>query len=383
MTASPVFMRKLLIVLLPAIMVLSGCASAAITPSATTPETTSVATTAATSTTPAPGQSLRGVSLSPKSMNALDFSSFVKKAAASLDVVTWAGDWLELTRPDDGGPTVIATLGKEYGFLPLTELSFHHDGDLVRPLDAGNRQLFLSSVANYASMWKPAYLGIGIEMNTLYEKHPDDFEAFVSLFNEAVPAIKAVSPDTKVFTCFQLEKMKGYTLWQNDPPDPSSAEWDLIDRFNADLVAFTTYPDLVFKDPSEIPDDYYTSIAGHVDKPVIFTEIGWHAAASPAGWESSDEEQAAFVTRFLTLVAPLKSPMLIWSFMYDQAVQAPFDTMGLYTSVGPARPAAALGLGFYAGLFLAPTRGVLREWPEAPHVFLRKTRFSVAGRLPR
>jgi hypothetical protein len=338
-------MRKILFVLLLAVLALAGCAAPSATPSpapsATTPPVT---TTAGTAATPAPARSLRGVSLSPRTSSAPDFAAFVNKAAASLDVVTWAGDWLELTRPDDGGPTVIATLGKEYGFLPLPELAIQSNGELLHPLDDAGRQLFIASVTAYASMWRPAYLGIGIEMNALYEKHPDQFDAFVSLFNDAVPAVKAVSPDTKVFTCFQLETMKGYTLWQDAPPDPAKAEWDLVGRFHADLVAFTTYPDLVFKDPSEMPDDYYASIAQHVDEPVIFTEIGWHAAASPAGWESSDGEQAAFLARFIDLVAPLRSPILVWSFLYDPAAIEPFNSMGLYRSDGSARPAATLWL---------------------------------------
>ena len=340
-------MRTFAVVLLVAVLALSGCAASNTTAPAspsTTGPATAPATTTATGTPTTSSGPLRGVSLSPRSTSALDFASFVKQAAASLGVVSWAGDWLELTRPDDGGPTVIASLGKQYGFLPLPELAFQNNGALLRPLDAGNRQLFLSSVTDYASMWHPAYLGIGIEMNSLWEKDPAGFDTFVKLFNEAVPAIKAVSPDTKVFTCFQLEKMKGYTLWRDAPPDPSRAEWDLVGKFNADLVAFTTYPDLVFKNPADVPADYYTSIAQHVDKPVIFTEIGWHAAASPAGWESSDAEQAAFLTRFLGLVAPLKCPMLIWSFMYDPKAIEPFNSMGLYSSDGTARPAAALWL---------------------------------------
>lgn len=341
-------MKKLLVALILAVVVLSGCgAPSNSVPKNATGATTIVTTTAAAAATPTssrPPQSLRGVSLSPKSTSAIDFASFVNLAAASVDVVSWAGDWMELTEPESGGPVLIATLGKEYHFLPLPELGFQNNGTLIHPLDAGNQQLFLSNVTAYAKMWQPAYLGIGIEMNTLYEKDPTDFNTFVSLFNEAVPAIKAVSPKTKIFTCFQLEKMKGYTLWKNAPPDPAKAEWDLISRFHADLIAFTTYPDLIFKNPSEIPADYYSSIAEHVNKPIIFTEIGWHAAASPAGWESSDAEQAAFVSRFLDLVKPLESPILIWSFMYDPKAIEPFNSMGLYSSNGTARPAAAIWL---------------------------------------
>jgi hypothetical protein len=163
----------------------------------------------------------------------------------------------------------------------------------------------------------------------------------VQLFADTYDAVKKKSPDTKVFTVFQLEHLKGLKggLY-GGVNDPGAAEWALIDRFpKADLVGFTTYPGLIFKDPSEMPADYYAEIRNHSSKPVAFTEIGWQSEAWPAGWESGDAEQAAFVSRFFELTGGLNKEMAIWSFLYDPAAQKPFDSMGLIKKDGMKRPA--------------------------------------------
>jgi hypothetical protein len=174
----------------------------------------------------------------------------------------------------------------------------------------------------------------------LAEKSPEDFEKFVRLFAGTYDAVKQKSPDTKVFTIFQLEHVKGLKggLY-GGVNDPAAADWALIDRFpKADLVGFTTYPGLIYKDPSGIPADYYVEIRNHTSKPVAFTEIGWQSEAWPAGWESGDVEQAAFVTRFFELTGSLDKEMAIWSFLYDPAAPKPFDSMGLIKKDGTVRP---------------------------------------------
>jgi hypothetical protein len=169
-------------------------------------------------------------------------------------------------------------------------------------------------------------------VNTLYEKSPQDFEIFTRLFDDTCDAVKAASPGTKVFTVFQLERMKGLQggLF-GGVNDPGLAQWGLLDRFpKADLIAFTTYPGLVFPSPADIPAEYYAEAAARAAKPIAFTEIGWHSAAAPAGWESSEDEQAEFVRTFFALTAGVKPEMAVWSFLFDPETDPPFDSMGLY-----------------------------------------------------
>jgi hypothetical protein len=299
--------------------------------------------TGGTSATPPAPQFLKGFSLSPRSFSPEDFTAFFTEAQEAGDAVMWAGDWNELSNTQGGGPVVVTTLSSQYDYVPVIEAQFftQSTGQLVRPLDEANKQAYKDAAVAFAEKYEPEYLGLGIEVNILYEKSPEDFDSFVSLYDETYDAVKAVSPNTKIFTVFQLERMKGLQggLF-GGTNNPDNSEWQLLERFpKSDLIAFTTYPDLIYKSPSEIPDNYYSEIATHTDKPIAFTEIGWHNAASPAGWESSEEEQAEFVSRFFVLTSSLNKELAIWSFMYDPDTVEPFNSMGMRRSDGTARPA--------------------------------------------
>lgn len=291
-----------------------------------------------------PSGTLKGVSLSPKSFQSADFTDFFEKTKQTGKVVMWAGDWIELSDKSGGGPTVVMGLASRYNYIPLIEAQFftQSTGTLLRPLDDSTKQIYKNSAAAFADKYKPKYLGFGIEVNTLYEKSPANFDVFVQFFSEVYDTVKAKSPNTKVFTIFQLEKMKGLNggLF-GGTNDPTKAQWSLLDRFpKSDIIAFTTYPGLVYKTPSGIPVDYYTEIKARTAKPLTFTEIGWHSDASPTGWESSDAEQAEFVVTFFSLTKDLNKELAIWSFMYDQDTFEPFKSMGLRRrGDGNAKPA--------------------------------------------
>ena len=287
-------------------------------------------------------KTLKGITLTPRSFQEADFKDFFNKAKEAGKIVSWAGDWNELSKTN-GAPAVVASLATTYDYIPVVEAQFftQSSGRLLRPLTESTKQSYKSSALAFAEKYKPKYLAFGIEINLLYEKSPSDFEKFVSFYAEVYDAVKAVSPDTKVFTIFQLEKMKGLNggLF-GGANNPDKAQWDLLNRFpKSDLIAFTTYPSLIYKDPSEIPADYYDEIDTHTQKPIAFTEMGWHSGASPAGWEGSEAKQADFVKRFFTLSGGLTREMVIWSFMYDQSTIVPFNTMGLRRSDGTAKPA--------------------------------------------
>ena len=286
-------------------------------------------------------ETMKGVSLSPRGYQQSDFLDFLAKSKQAGSIVTWAGDWNELTKTNGSAPKILTQLSSTYGFVPVVEVTPHSDGFLLRPLDNTTKQSYLDSAVAFAEEYRPAYLGLGVETNVLYENSPVDFDGFVDLYNEVYDAVKSVSPSTKIFTTFQLEELKGYTLWSNEPANPQKAQWGLLDRFKTDLWAFTTYPGLVFKDPSEIPENYYAEIAVHTTKPIAFTEIGWHSEASPLGWESSEAEQARFVDRFFFLTEELCPEITVWSFLYDPQTIEPFRSMGLIKDDGTPRQAMA------------------------------------------
>ena len=312
------------------------------TPVATpTPPTT--ATPVLATPTVTRDQIQRGVSLSPRSFASSDFTDFFQKAREAGSLVSWAGDWQELGNPTGGGPTVLAELASTYGYKPVIVAQFftQSSGQLLRPMDVATRQSYRDSARAFVKKYKPRYLGLGIEVNMLYEKSPSDFDGFVELFANVYRDVKSVSPTTQVFTVFQLERMKGLRggLF-GGTNEPGNTHWNLLDRFpDSDIVAFTTYPDLIFKDPGDIPPDYYSEIKAHTAKGTAFIEVGWHTAANPAGWESSETEQGRFVKAFFGLTRDLDPEIVIWSFLYDQNAIEPFRSMGLLRSDGSARPA--------------------------------------------
>ncbi|MEM2930115.1 MAG: hypothetical protein QW797_04590 [Thermoproteota archaeon] len=287
-------------------------------------------------------ETLKGVSLSPRSFQQSDLMDFFEKAKQGGKIVSWAGDWNELGAVN-GGPKVVTELASTYDYIPLIELQFftQSDGRLLRPLNEMTKEDYKNSTVEFAEKYKPKYLAIGIEVNVLYEKSLEDFEEFVEFYDEVYDAVKSKSPDTKVFTVFQLEKMKGLNggLFGGEN-DPAKSQWFLFDSFpKSDIIAFTTYPGLVYENPSEIPENYYSEIILHTEKPVAFTEVGWHSNASPEGWESSDAEQAEFVTLFFSLTKNMNKEIEVWSFLYDQNVSEPFNSMGLWRIDGTSKPA--------------------------------------------
>jgi hypothetical protein len=291
----------------------------------------------------APAGILKGVSLSPRSFQSADFTDFLEKAKQTGQVVSWAGDWNELDITKQGGPIVVTELAANYGYIPVIEAQFFNQstGELLKTLDENTRERYKSYAVAFANKYKPEYLGFGIEVNVLYEKAPSAYEQFVRFYAEIYDAVKAASPKTKVFTVFQLEKMKGLSggLF-GGINDPNKSEWNLLNDYpKSDIIVFTTYPGLIYKSPADIPADYYAEIKSHTDKPIAFTEIGWHSSSSPTGWESSDAEQAEFIVKFFNLTAGLEAEIDIWSFMYDQNTIEPFNSMGLRRADGSARPA--------------------------------------------
>ena len=283
-----------------------------------------------------------GVSLSPKSYQPSDFNGFFEKAKQTGNIISWAGDWDDLGAVDKA-PEVMAELASTYGYVPLIEAQFftQSTGQLLRPLNDTVKQSYKNSTIQFASRFKPKYLALGIEVNVLYEKSPTDFEDFAEFYDEAYDSVKGVSQATKVFTIFQLEKMKGLNggLFGGEN-DPAKAEWFLLDRFpKSDIIAFTTYPGLIFKNSSEIPSDYYSEINAHTAKTIAFTEMGWHTAPTPVGWEGSEEKQADFVRLFFNYTENVNKEIVIWSFLYDQNVTMPFNSMGFIGTDGNPKPA--------------------------------------------
>ena len=279
-----------------------------------------------------------GFALSPRSYTDPDFPDFLALIDGEADVLAHVGDWIDLAEPNNPF-VVLDALAEGQGMETLMVISPSSAESLVRPLDEATRASYLADLRAYLAEQQPEYLGLGNEVNMVLTDHPDDFDAIVSLLEEATAVVRELSPDTEVFVVLQYEWLIGERGgWFGRGRAP--ADWQVIDRFDfVDAIAFTTYPSLVFDDPSELAEDYYARIADHADRPVFFTEVGWTAEPLPV-LPGSEDEQARYVERFGELTSSLDLAVAVWPFVFSDLIEhAAFQGTGLMRSDGTPRPA--------------------------------------------
>jgi hypothetical protein len=205
------------------------------------------------------------------------------------------------------------------------------------------RQAYKTEALQRVRWYKAKFVALAMEINGYYEEQPDDFANFLSLYIETRQAIKKEFPKTVVFVTFQYEQLLG-RFGQNPSHGKPKPRWELLEMFepHVDAIGLSTYPlkswsPLRFGDPADIPDDYYSQIADHTDKPIIFAELGW---SSSERYGSSEETQARFLRRFAELTQDLDLLLVNHFFLYDSKGFGPiFDSMGLLDREGRPKPA--------------------------------------------
>ena len=272
----------------------------------------------------------KGVSLSPEAYSTDEFLRFFQIASDSGDFISWVGDVANLE--DTGSaPYVLYNVQNQFEFEPMIITGYFSQatGELHRELSETNRQYMIDAIVSYVTNYEPEYLGFGVEINTFAKTNPEGYAEFVPFYDEVYVAVKEAHPSTKVFTVFQLEQMKGLDggLF-GGVNDLEQSTWETLDDFKTDLAVFTTYPCLIYRDPSDIPVDYYSEITEYTSKPIAFTEMGWYRE-DITGWESSVEKQAEFIAFYFNATAELTVEFETWSFLFDQDTFVPFKSMGL------------------------------------------------------
>jgi hypothetical protein len=288
------------------------------------------------------------------SPSAADYEAMYRSFASTGGAVGVYTNWADPGK-EGAVPGVIASVSAaaaRYSFGPLViAIGVAQDapgGGVKSTVDwsSPQRQRFIDVVTTIARERRPELLALGVETNRLHGSDLAAFEGFVSGYADAYDAIKRVSPQTKVFTIFQLELMRG-TAYLMTAKQQTPAQWDLLAKFKLDVAAYTTYPYLHFTDPKDIPDDYYVDAKQRTPSaPIAFTEIGWPSAdlggpATGSPYGGTPEEQAAFVTRFLALTRPLTPSVALWTFPNDLGASAPgtYASISLRRNDGTPKPA--------------------------------------------
>ncbi|MEW6094155.1 MAG: glycosyl hydrolase 53 family protein [Chloroflexota bacterium] len=265
---------------------------------------------------------LLGLVPSPRSVPETTFDDLIAAYQETGEIAEVSMVWTDpagIGEYDKLSQNQVVTALRVYGLEPILTLNFatiqQAPGEgLIYVVDAPRgvnadlsdsefRRLWIEEAKNIARDFKPKYFSLGNEINDYFYFHPEDWEEYLSLYDQARAEIKAVSPDTKVFAVFSLNHM----LENN--------QFDLLETFNdrADLIGFTTYPWQEYNDPIDIPIDYYSQLQDYVNKPIAFTEIGWPSSQEQG---SSEQEQAEFLIRFLELTKDMDLEMVNWLFLH-------------------------------------------------------------------
>ncbi len=215
------------------------------------------------------------------------------------------------------------------------------------------REAFVREAVARVEWYQPRYVCLAMEINAYYEQQPEDFDHFVSLFAEARQAIKDVSPEAIVFVSFQYEQLLG-RFGGEAGQIIHEPHWKLLEKFEPyqDAVGLSSYPmesmdPVNFGDPRNLPDDYYSRVAEHTEKPIVFAELGWSSDRKYGGSKAS---QAAFLQRFETLTSGLDLRLVNWIALYDGSTFGPpFETMGLLDNRGRPKNAFQVWKELWSG----------------------------------
>ncbi len=213
------------------------------------------------------------------------------------------------------------------GMFPLVHLTFMGEGlSLASPPDMPHaalndplwRAAYKEAALNVVRAAQPPYLSLGNEVNRWYEKYgaessnPNGFQHYISLYEEIYSAVKAASPQTKVFCTFAREIVS-----EHRPAD--LAILSMFDPAKMDLIAFTSYPYAVqsIQLPSDIPPDYYTQAQVYMPGiPLAFTELGWPSLEALGG-ESAQADFLTQATGRLTHDQGVTLELVGWAWLHD------------------------------------------------------------------
>ncbi len=248
------------------------------------------------------------------------------------------------------GQTFVDGLIRDNGMFPILHFSFidrNSSKDLVLKTpeylpdatlsDEEWQTLYVESVIDCVRVCKPAFVSTGNEVNRWFEAYgaePDDpngFQHFVSLHEKIYDAVKAVSPETKVFCVFSREIVEQYR-------EADMSVLLMFDSSKLDMLMLTSYPYAVssVNRPSDIPVDYYAEASSYLPGLDFgFSELGW-SSLEVFGGEVAQADFLVNASSVLTVDQGLDLKMFGYCWLHDLDGN---DTVGLISYEGVNRQA--------------------------------------------
>ncbi len=263
--------------------------------------------------------------------SAEDYQTYINEVALTGDLlgvyVDWAApDVIETIRFADtiaGGVKPLVALGFNFDLVDETYFSRHLP-------DIRN------TIREVLDTFELDYFAFGVEVNRLIpEANQETFLDFVNAYREVYDLVKFHSPDTKIFTIFQLENLKGAAYLTGLEFEP---HWQVLELFDdkMDLVGLTIYPFLEYTSVDQIPEDYYDEIPEYIHLPIAITEMAW-ISEDVSIVQGGEEDQVAFLLDILEKTRGWDLEIMLYSFLYEPVGADLFESAALKESTGEAK----------------------------------------------
>lgn len=352
------FRRLLSVAALAAALLAAACAGESEIPSATA-SAPDVAPAAPLADLPSRPFAM-GIAAIPPDLSEEAYTALFATADAFGDLlmIQRAVPWAELAPGAVLSPQSEATITQERALLDAHGLQLLFAIDPWLPTDrsqlAGDApghgfadpavaDAYLAYVDLVVQRYRPQWLALAVDVDQFARARPDDFEAFVAVYDRAYARVKEQSPDIQVFALFQLEDLQGLLPWSVHAP-----QFALLLRFadRMDLLAVSSFPSFIYPFGPEIPPEYFSRLA-IFRKPLALVPVGFASEPGRGGVTfGTPSGQQQFVERILREAEEQKWALVVWLSPQDLAYAdaPPYDLvghMGLRDRRGEAKPALA------------------------------------------
>ena len=208
------------------------------------------------------------------------------------------------------------------------------------------REALVAYAIYVVTNYEPEYLAVGVEINMLRARSPEQFAGFLDAYERVYDAVKEIRPATRVFPTFQLEDLLGRLTQAHEP------QWEALEAFGTrlDALAVSTYPYLssTIRLVREIPADYYSQLRTRFAGEILISEAGYASAGIEGhSWIGSEREQEEFLRRLLADAEANAFSAVVWVAERDparsrQGGAAVLNDVGLRYSDGAAKLAWAV-----------------------------------------
>jgi hypothetical protein len=214
------------------------------------------------------------------------------------------------------------------------------------------QRLYRNYVRALVEMLHPDYLGLAAETNLIRQIAPRPvYNAVVRMSNDAASDIRRSRSTSALplYVSVQVETAWGKLVQQGAYV---GIDQDLRDFPFVNLLGLSSYPYLGgFKDPDQIPLDYYTRVRGSRALPLMVVEGGWPSASARGIFSSSPEMQSRYIARQSQLLDEAKA-MGVFQLSFTDldlgsfpkpvpAILPLFATLGLVDANLKSKPALA------------------------------------------